>query len=459
MAPTKRSSSARQRWSLLRSRLTVAKRRLQNTKLPIAKLPTEVKRMVFKHVLAGNTPSAAPDSSGPAPVSQDSKAALARECIIAVAEARARISPPRRFRTGVRSATDLPGRKADPNSRRSKLEYMENLTGRRGAYAVHTEAASLLTVDSGIFFPVMQALLIRERPWHIGVGPKGVEFLSLPRIERMDTMRDEFKDNWNTGFEVFDESPGLMRFVMLQNLVFDIWAPPSGARDVILKMVKNMQFLVDILRNRQALEDNKEPLVKLTVNLRPPVKDRAGDYFLMDASITPQRGSRRRVFALDSAWFNMRRDMTTGEIAGYDPLMCLFNDTMTIDIVTLPFRRLRNINRVTLNLPPELADNEQCLTFKAAFEAELSGTPQVDMARDLKLQSFIDALDDLDYKRRVDDLKCKAIAGESVTSLALKPIQETWYGETENALLRDEDYWVSPEGYAGDTTTHGVYWN
>lgn len=291
----------------------------------------------------------------------------------------------------------------DPHGRRAARAYLDALTGGKWGPIIKTETLSLLTVDSEIFLPTIQRLLICEKPWTVAVGPKGVEFMGLPVIPRMHTMKMDFRNEWGAGFEVFGESEGLVRFADLRVLTVDLYAPDAGNRDAVLSMVRNLQGLVDILERRQKLKGDKEPLMTLRVHLNVAEKDRKpGDYakysLMVKGGPRPRRWEVESSYFSSCAWFDRLWDEDVGQYRQV-PSTCFFTGTWTIDLVTIPFRRLRNVSNVQLILPPSLNLWPHVRAFKEQFETELRGSTPIDLERELKLQTFHDALDDHAYDR------------------------------------------------------------
>jgi hypothetical protein len=371
----------------------------------------------------------------------------------------------------------------DPHATQAGLDFFNTVIGDRAPFNIttaadgslnivtneeatseaQTAALNLLLVDSEIFLPTLQAILYNDPPWSVSILPKGVDFMGLPLIPRMHTLKEDFTLAWKAGFEVFDSTPGLLRFGNLRNLTFNIWAPGRGRRDDLLHMTRNIQFLAKLIQDNQNAKGNLEPLYSLTINLCDPFEDRAGDYSLINANIDNLHITRDRNWLILSAWSKPIESSNNSEIKGYTPAEALMNGTMAIYLVTLPFRRLRNITNVTVNLPQELRGHERAEAFKTGFEAELKGSDDLDLSDELKLETFFDRQDEMDYDRKINEMKQP---GYECGSAQNDPALDWYYRNKRNAVnYSDQDFWMNPDNdvdvgsRSRDTTLFNEYWD
>jgi hypothetical protein len=223
-------------------------------------------------------------------------------------------------------------------------------------------------------------------------------------------------------------------------------------------MTRNVQFLATFIQENQNAEDAVDRLYSLTINLCGPFESRIHDYSPVNTDVDNLHVARDRNGASISAWSKPIPSTTTKQVKGYYPAEALFAGTMAIDLVTLPLRRLRRINNVILNLPPELRGHQRAKAFKAEFEAELhGGDVPVDLSRERMLEGFFDHLDEMDYQRKIKEMKRPGYKQEHGM---------TWYYEnTRNmADFSDQTFWMNPDNEADigarsdDTIAFNAYW-
>jgi hypothetical protein len=178
---------------------------------------------------------------------------------------------------------------------------------------------------------------------------------------------------------------------MMRNITFDIFAPKHGDRSAVLHMVRNIQFLASMLENISRKKNNHEPLLTLIINLYGPIPSES-DCFLANTASAPILSS--------CAWYNMNWDASS-MLYKFTSATCLFKDTLAMVIAALPFRCLHSITDMELNLPDKLSTDTAALAFKTGFEADLRSTTPVDRSRELKLDSFMDALEHCEYKAAI----------------------------------------------------------
>jgi hypothetical protein len=478
MTPKKPTSNPMQRWSLPHHPHPRIEKQSHNARQPIAKLPTEIWQKILSHLLdmedASIRATIKPEISGAEAVKR--KRIFARLLRSRVPQEVAAEAEHRNFAASFFSASPL-SKAVDPHATQAGIGFMRSVTdavplqvtqahnGFRGIDTdkkqiaePKTKPLDLLLVDSAMFLPNVQAMLYRDPPWSINIMPDGVDFMGLPLIPRMHTLREDFTLAWQAGFEVFDSTLGLVRFGTFRNLTFNIWAPSGDIRNYLLRMTRNVQFLATLIQENQNAEDAVDHLYSLTINLCQPFESRIHDYSPVNTEVNNLHVVRDRNGAPISAWSKPIPSTTTKQVKDYYPAEALFAGTMAIDLVTLPLRRLRRINNVVLNLPPELRGHQRAKAFKAELEAELhGGDVPVDLSRERMLEGFFDHLDEMDYQRKIKEMKRPGYKQEHGM---------TWYYENTHNMadFSDQMFWMNPDNEADvgarsdDTVAFNAYW-
>jgi hypothetical protein len=387
---------------------TVVAARLHNSQLPIAKLPTEIRRQIISEVLRSNICDGLKFKDTITEFDRAKPEMLVNRINILNRQHEYLKAKRRKAMVAARAKRStryvaLCGCASSPSSRRSNLNYYQEFGIGKSQELPITESSSLLTVDSQIFFPIAKAILITEKEWSVGVSAKGVDFMDLPLIARLS----DFKAQQS---RIFEESDGIVRFKELRNLVFDIYAPTHGSREEVLSMFRNVQFLAKILQEEQRVNKNHH-IVHLTVNIRSILPNHLKPVTPISIAMATGHIGAMQAFAdpdfrntsVSNGWFVVHVDDEKRTVR-YEPAISTVHETLALDIVTMPLRRLRHIVNVNFNIPEAIADLPKMVKFCADFEAELMGNSRVDSSRELLMEPLLDAFDELLYHQNIQRL-------------------------------------------------------